>query len=134
VSAELDPSSFLRALNQQLRPRVLDAGTRALVKAAHHVIGEAQQLAPMGGGIYSPNDPNPGELRDSAYVRPPVGSGTANVSVEIGFTAIHAAVQHERLDFRHDNGQAKYLETAMQKNQQKVRNYILAEMRKAVSG
>src|SRR5687767_4073921 len=50
-----------------------------------------------------------GELRDSGYVNPPVETG-AGYEIEVGFTAEHALEQHERLDYHHRHGQAKYLE------------------------
>jgi len=36
-----------------------------------------------------------------------------DLTVQVSYTAVHAALQHERLDWRHaDGGEAKFLETA----------------------
>ncbi len=52
-----------------------------------------------------------GELKDSGYVDEPEISGDGSgYDVIIGFTAEHALIQHERLDYNHPHGQAKYLE------------------------
>lgn len=50
-----------------------------------------------------------GDLRDSGYVRGPYHNGT-NWIIEIGFGEEYALIQHERLDYFHPHGQAKYLE------------------------
>lgn len=53
-----------------------------------------------------------GVLRASGYVAPPVEEPGA-VSVTLGFggpAQAYAEVQHERLDYHHKVGQAKYLE------------------------
>jgi hypothetical protein len=54
-----------------------------------------------------------GELRDSGYVNGPFFQNGA-WTVEIGFGAEHALIQHERLDYYHPHGQAKYLEEPLQ--------------------
>lgn len=52
-----------------------------------------------------------GELADSGYVDEPVVSGDGSgYGIAIGFTADHALIQHETLDYNHSHGQAKYLE------------------------
>jgi hypothetical protein len=51
-----------------------------------------------------------GDLKKSGYVGEPEERGGV-VSVAIGYTAKHAVVQHENLDFKHPGGKsAKYLE------------------------
>jgi hypothetical protein len=47
-----------------------------------------------------------GLLRDSAYV------SLSGDSAEIGYSAPYATQVHERLDWHHDDGQAKFLEQA----------------------
>lgn len=46
-----------------------------------------------------------GELRDSGFV-----NDLGNGMVEVGFASEHAVTVHERLDYHHENGQAKFLE------------------------
>lgn len=83
--------------------------------AGLQILGNAQDLAPVGGGIYSPRDPAPGTLKASgtpgngSWLEPLIEGN--KVTFLIGFNTVYAVVQHERLDFRHEApGQAKYLE------------------------
>lgn len=50
-----------------------------------------------------------GNLRDSGYVRGPFQTSNG-WAIEIGFGEEYAWIQHERLDYYHPHGQAKYLE------------------------
>lgn len=53
-----------------------------------------------------------GVLRASGHVVPPQVSGT-RVTVTLGYggaASAYALIQHERMDFHHDVGRAKYLE------------------------
>jgi hypothetical protein len=119
-----DINEFLSSLNTA-DAAIRQAAFGALAKFAHHVIGQAQQLAPEGGGIYSPRDPEPGRLRDSAKVEVEADQ------VLGGFDTEYAAVQHERLDFRHvAPGQAKYLEVPLRANEDRLGQFIVDEVRK----
>lgn len=91
------------------------------------ILGRAQRLAPVGGGIYSPRDPAPGTLKGSATWEGPHWSGNI-ISMEIGFNTVYAAVQHERLDYRHDQGQAKYLEQPMREAEPKFAEHMKEAM------
>lgn len=81
-------------------------GMRAgLHEAASDIMDEAKERAPL----------DMGDLRGSGYVGHPKQEGT-EISVPIGFggpAAPYAVVQHEREDFNHDVGEAKYLEKAI---------------------
>lgn len=141
MSTTCDPSQLIRNLQGPIRQKAIRAATRGLTKAAHHVIGQAQQLAPQSPsqqfipGVRKDQIQNPGWtgttgfLRDSAKVDPAVTSGD-DVSIQFGFTAVYAAAQHERLDYRHTTGQAKYLETALRANLPQVPQRIVDEMKK----
>lgn len=53
-----------------------------------------------------------GDLRNTGHVQPPVVEGS-ETSVTLGFggpAASYAIPQHENLDFKHQVGEAKYLE------------------------
>lgn len=55
-----------------------------------------------------------GDLRNSGFVRPPLLRKTG-VSVELGFGGVaapYAVFVHERVDLKHNVGQAKFLEAA----------------------
>jgi hypothetical protein len=106
-----DASQFregLRRGQQQYRDRAL-AGMNGFAAA---VRGGAAAIAPVGGGIYSPRDPAPGTLAGSAYQTPAVFDGN-RITAEIGFNTVYALRQHEELDWRHEQGQSKYLEATL---------------------
>lgn len=131
MSASANIQQWLNGMGQA-RARAIPAAEKAMMKFANHVIGEAARLAPIGGGIYSPNDPQPGLLRSSQVVLPAENQG-GKITVTVGFNTIYAARQHEDLNFRHDDGQAKYLETAMRANQGKLESFVKSEVNKALS-
>lgn len=54
-----------------------------------------------------------GALRDSGFVSDPIVNGN-EISISMGFTEEYALVQHERLDYYHSHGQAKYLEVPLE--------------------
>lgn len=71
------------------------------------------QLKAMGRS--APKDHVPGTLRASGTVHPPVRAGR-RISVTLsygGAASDYAVPQHERLDFVHTTGQAKYLESVL---------------------
>lgn len=49
------------------------------------------------------------------------------------FDEPYAAVQHERLDYHHDDGQAKYVEEPMIQQQRQIQGIIAAEVRESIS-
>jgi len=46
------------------------------------------------------------------------------VTIVVGYSQEYALEQHERLDYQHKVGQAKYLETAARVSEQEVRNTL----------
>jgi hypothetical protein len=89
----------------------VDAVTpEALLDAAEHVKEISAKKAPLltGAALHKANDErraDPGALRRSAYAKI-VDDSTAAV----GFTEFYATWQHERLDYHHEDGEAKFLE------------------------
>lgn len=78
---------------------------RALYVGGEKVVARAKELVPVDQGI----------LRGTGHVALP-GLATGDLVVQPTFggpAAPYALVQHERMDFHHTVGQAKYLETAM---------------------
>ena len=75
-----------------------------------------------------------GVLRATGHVELPERTATG-INVELGFggpAVIYAAVQHERLDYHHPVGQAKYLEGPVRNN---IRNFtarIIRALRKFI--
>lgn len=81
-------------------------------------------------------------LRDEAVQRTPVETGTlrgsAKASVSdkeaiVSYNTPYAARQHEEVGWHHNDGQAKYLESAFLDNKQKIQQAIAKEIKKALS-
>ena len=101
---------------------------------------ESQELAPKKEGT----------LRGSAYAevdgRLVGGNNTASgaptdasqgsdvVTGEVGYGEVYAYVQHERLDYKHTEGQAKYLETPFDKNTDKYIEHLQNSVDEAWEG
>jgi hypothetical protein len=77
-------------------------------------------------GRSAPKNLRPGTLRASGYVNRPEREGR-KLTVTMGYggaAEAYAVVQHERLDYRHTTGQAKYLESVLNES----RPYMLQRM------
>ena len=75
---------------------------RALNVEAEKIMTKSKRLVPVDLGV----------LRASGHVRKPVIKKTA-ATVVMGYggaASAYALIQHERLDFQHTSGQAKFLE------------------------
>jgi hypothetical protein len=116
----MDVRQFVDALNK-LPAKVIDAARRGADVAGEHVLGDAQQLAPVATGF----------LQSSATALPAEVHGT-RVTKTIGFNANYAVPVHEILTNHHPTGQAKFLETAMRNNQAKVTQFIADEVKRAM--
>lgn len=89
---------------------------RALYQEGEVDMTESKKICP----VYSPDEgvtPTHvgGTLRASGHVRPPEREGR-RISVDLvygGAAEAYAIVQHERTDFHHNVGQAKYLESVI---------------------
>ncbi|QIK64150.1 hypothetical protein G7068_13785 [Leucobacter viscericola] len=91
----------------------------ALNHAAELLRGDSVPLAPIDRG----------PLRASVQVTPATaGSLTAYVSYDTPY----AARQHEEMDWRHDEGQAKYLEGPLTENEAKYQQAIASRLGKAL--
>lgn len=94
------------------------AATRGLQAGADLLLDESNRLAPI----------ETGDL---------IRSGTATAdseTAEVGYSSPYAARQHEELGYRHDSGrQAKFLETAMHHNADRINEAIADEFRDALS-
>lgn len=131
MSSQTDISTFLKSLDDLMAKATVGA-MRGVDMVTQKIVKDAQELAPVGGGKYSPRDPAPGSLKASIHAEPPTIEGTT-ITAEIGSNLVYAAVQHERLDFRHDQGQAKYLETALNANGSELTQYVKDAVQKELS-
>lgn len=93
----------LRDQLKKTKQLVGQATARALYVAGNEVMTEAKSRAPIDTGV----------LRASGYVTIP---DVERPKVEVGFggaAADYALVQHERTEFHHEVGEAKYLSNAI---------------------
>ncbi len=119
MASKVDIDAFLKSLQQDYLPRAHAAIKVAVNKFGHYVLGEAQELCPVKTGF----------LMASGFATPPTGDGTAT-SMEIGFNASYALYVHENLTAVHSQGQAKFLETAMNNHAAELPSYVLQELQK----
>jgi hypothetical protein len=122
-----DTSEFQAKL-RVAQQKKLEAARHGLDEFTAAVIGDAAERAPVGGGVFSPNDPAPGTLKASATQTPAVIQGDG-VTAECGFNTVYAARQHEELEFSHDQGEAKYLENALREKTAKLGPFIADKMK-----
>jgi hypothetical protein len=105
-SMEIDLGPLAAELNNRA-DQVLPVAGEALYQFFEEVMAQAKDsFVPVDEGV----------LRGSGYVLPPVIEGDT-VSVTGGFggpAGAYARAQHERLDYHHTVGQAKYLEAPLQ--------------------
>lgn len=80
-------------------------------------------------------------IREDAENRAPLETGhmrnSANTAVDglegaVGFDTDYAVIQHEALDFDHQDGEAKFLENAVIANRQVVGQIIAESIRRAL--
>ena len=87
-----------------------------LKAVAMDLTGEAQRLAPKDTGA----------LRAAGHWE--IDGETARVL----FDAPYAAVQHERIDFNHTDGEAKYLEKPLKEKQRLYAEDLAARLRRRI--
>lgn len=102
----------------EIEKRLIDAQNRGLFISAEHLLGATIPLTPIRD--------NP--LRNSGTASVDNAKSTAAVS----FDTPYAVVQHERLDFVHKEGQAKFLETAMHTEGPTIQAIIAATIRRSM--
>jgi hypothetical protein len=92
------------------------------------VYDESQRLVPVDTGA----------LKDSGRVSQDGLEAAISYGAEDGAgrngqdTAAYAVPQHERLDFEHPNGQAKYLEIPMHSQAERVAEVIVGGLRRVI--
>lgn len=105
MKAKLKGVKEAKAALKKAREEMKTAVARALYVAGNVVMTDAKQRAPVDFGT----------LRASGYVTLP-DPNSAKPKVEVGFggaAADYALVQHERTEYRHEVGEAKYLAKAI---------------------
>jgi hypothetical protein len=103
IDVSLKGADRVQARLQQLLREYPDAGRAGLYAEAEVIMTRSKtEFVPVDDGI----------LRSTGHVKPPVTEGN-ETTITLGFggpAAPYAVVQHERLDYQHTVGQAKYLE------------------------
>lgn len=103
----------LARLNRKLDAARNTATIEATVnRCGEHLIQESVPLAPI----------DEGNLRASGSSQS--YDGPQGPGVEVGYDEEYALVQHERLDYHHDEGQAKYLEQPYLENKRRYAEAI----------
>ncbi|MFA5608310.1 MAG: hypothetical protein WDA07_14225 [Leucobacter sp.] len=92
----------------------------ALNHGAELLRGDSVPLAPIDRG----------PLRASAQVTP---ASDGNLTAYVSYDTPYAARQHEELDWRHDEGQAKYLEAPLNENAAKYQEAIANRLGRGLS-
>jgi hypothetical protein len=92
----------------------------ALNHAAELLRGDSVPLAPIDRG----------PLRGSAQV---TQATEGNLTAYVSYDTPYAARQHEELDWRHDEGQAKYLEGPLTENEAKYQQAIASRLGEGLS-
>lgn len=117
---------------------IREAARRGLENAAKDVVlKSAKEQAPLlepesmkrAGRVGGNQGGVPGELRDSGKVEM-VADDTAAIS----FNTIYASLQHERMDWHHTHGNAKYLERAMVETRPEQVEAIAKAIREVTGG
>ena len=115
---------------------VLEAALEGLKDAADEIVmplavEKAPLLTPASmkrAGRFGGNQGGaPGELRESANV----DLEADERRVALSFNTIYASLQHERTDWHHEDGESKYLESAMNESRNEVRERVAARIREA---
>lgn len=102
----------------------------ALGDGAEHIKEVSQGQVPVLVDVERANrQEKPGTLRDSAYARV-----VDDVTAEIGYTDFAAGWQHERMDYHHDIGKAKFLEDPLTTEKDATLQIIAARMREGLGG
>ncbi len=99
----------IRAVEQN----IINAVKRAVEDVALDLWGKSALLAPK----------DTGDLRGSASASPVKIVGSI-ISSQVGFSQEYALIQHEEMSFRHTDGQAKYLEEPLKRNEGRYKQQI----------
>lgn len=95
--------------------KAVQAGLEEHAKA---VLERSNELAPK----------DTGDMVKTGFVN------TTDLAAQVGYTDFVARFQHERLDYQHDDGQAKFLEAAASELEDQLAPTIGRHIREALGG
>lgn len=122
-------ASEMRAKLKQFASKFPDRVGAALYQEGQVEMTEAKRRTPVSP-VPAPKGVVPGTLRASGTVHRPERDGR-QISVTLSFGGAardYAIVQHERLDYHHTTGQAKYLESVLQESRTSMAARIAARI------
>jgi hypothetical protein len=122
MASDFDASAFQRGLREGGR-RFLAAAARGVDVFSEQVVGDAQQLAPVATGTPAGSG-TPGRSAAEVAADVPISTTDASISKTIGFNTDYAAAVHENLEAHHTQGQAKFLEAALQADAPKLAPFV----------
>lgn len=103
---------------------------------AEDVLGDAKELAPVDLGFLRNSGfaltKNFRSLGPDAIPPPAALNKATSVNAVIGFSAVYALIQHERTDFNHKVGQAKYLEQPAKAKSARLPKVVAARVQREV--
>ncbi|MDQ5861563.1 MAG: hypothetical protein M3536_04785 [Actinomycetota bacterium] len=103
--------SWTLKVDRNVGPGMKQAAARGVALAAEHVLGEAQQRAPIEEGTLGRSGT--------------VSTDPGNLRAAVTFDTPYAVYQHETFGLKHDAGrEAKYLENAMNAERATVQQII----------
>lgn len=109
-------------------------GARAKLAARAGTAAGVTRAATRVQAVTIPRTPlDAGDLRSSIVVVP-ADAGDAQPTAQVGSDLVYAPIQHERLDFRHRSGRAKFLESALIDTADDVQRIIAADVRRSLEG
>lgn len=129
IHGKLLGATEMRAKLRQIAEKFPDRVGAAIYQEAQIEMTEAKRRTPVSP-TPAPRGVVPGTLRASGQVSRPERSGR-NISVTLSFGGAaedYAVIQHERLDYHHTTGQAKYLESVLNES----REFMLARIARRV--
>lgn len=124
ITIEVKGTEKLRRALAELGERALFEAGKALYAEAELIMTESKKQCPVDTGT----------LRSTGYVEEPEHSGD-QATVQMGYggpAAPYAVVQHERLDFKHKVGKAKYLEDPVKAAAPKLPRALAERLRRVL--
>jgi len=122
-----DMKAKLRDIAQKFPDRVM----QALRMEAEIEATEVKKRTPVYTGPTGPGKPIPGLLRSSVHVEGPFREGHRIWAAVVagGAAGAYAIPQHENLEFFHEVGQAKYLESVIMESRPFMAARLTARLR-----
>lgn len=102
--------------------KVRAAAQRAVTLAAMKIEADAKVLCPKDTGA----------LAASGTTQPAAWVSSSRIEAVVGFNTDYAAAVHENVGANFNNGQAKFLETAIKANRSRFESYVAGEVKAAL--